>query len=89
MYELQSMLMARGGLAAVVLHQMFYIMEDRMARELGTVEDVDLEVAMEASCGGEIVVNVWQTRPCLLTPRRGLAVAVMELLHASEARGAR
>ena len=58
-------------------------------RALGTVEDVDLEVAMEASCDGEMLENLVQTRPCLLTPRRGLAVAMMELLSASEARGAR
>ena len=54
------------------------------------MEDVDLEVAEAASCGGELPENMWQMRPCLLTPRRGFAVAVMDrFLNVSEARGAR
>ena len=47
-------------------------------RALGTVEDADLEVAEATSCDGEMLENMWQTGPCLLTPRRGLAVAVMD-----------
>ena len=59
----------------------------RDTRALGTVDDADLEVAEAASCDGEMLENMWQTEPCLLTPQRGLAVAVMDrFLSASEAR---
>ena len=42
------------------------------------MEDADLEVAEAASCGGEMLENMWQTGSCLLKSRRGLAVAVMD-----------
>lgn len=78
-HELQSMPTARGGLAAAVVHETLYaIGGSNGTRALGTVEMLDLEVAEAASCGGEMLENMWQTGPRLLTPRRGLAVAVMD-----------
>ena len=78
-HELQSMPTARGGLAAAVVHKTLYaIGGSNGTRALGTVEDADLEVAEAASCGGEMLDNMWQTGPCLHTPRRSLAVAVMD-----------
>ena len=78
-HELQSMPTAREGLAAAAVHEtLCAIGGSNGTRALGTMEMLDLEMAEAASCGGDMLDNMWQMGPCLLTPQRGLAVAVMD-----------
>ena len=52
------------GLTAAVVHKTLYaIGGSNGTRALDTVEDADLEVAEAASCGGEMLENMWQTGP--------------------------